>query len=394
MPGTSRTSLPTPLAMSTVPSHPTSSPVPVNNESAGIEATSASSGENAKNAEAKSAVYKSATRPHPKPSFPSPKLWLRCQDLCHQGCQRFFRSTNPSCCLDDAVHTVLSALYEPSVSNAHIPPTRSVTLCLRPMDGIAYTCGTALDEDHKEVHISLDYLSGIQSESTDKIGHEIRGIIFHEMVHAWQWNGKGKAPSGLIEGIADFVRLKAGLRPPHWKREVPSNWDAGYQQTAYFLEWLENHKGPGSVRRINATLQGEEYKEDELWPSLFGRTVEDLFNDYKAYLDENSPNERSSNLSMKDIEFWNLVKQEKGEEQTIVMKAIWRTRRHLKKDHDERSDHIGKELDHFWSIYQDQSDTDNKDCATVSNNASNSDEESNGASGDDSPVMVAKDDGV
>ncbi|CAI0445583.1 unnamed protein product [Linum tenue] len=30
------------------------------------------------------------------------------------------------------------------------------------------------------------------------------------MTHVWQWNGGGATPLGLIEGIADFIRMKAG----------------------------------------------------------------------------------------------------------------------------------------------------------------------------------------
>lgn len=37
------------------------------------------------------------------------------------------------------------------------------------------------------------------------------GVCVHEMVHCWQWNAKGTCPGGLIEGIADYVRLRSGL---------------------------------------------------------------------------------------------------------------------------------------------------------------------------------------
>lgn len=49
------------------------------------------------------------------------------------------------------------------------------------------------------------------------IESEIKGVLVHEMVHTMQFNGKGTCPGGLIEGIADWVRLRAGLSPPHWK---------------------------------------------------------------------------------------------------------------------------------------------------------------------------------
>ena len=55
-------------------------------------------------------------------------------------------------------------------------------------------------------------------------------------VHTWQWNGNGQStPGGLIEGIADYVRLKAGYAPSHWvKPGQGDRWDQGYDVTALF----------------------------------------------------------------------------------------------------------------------------------------------------------------
>ena len=103
------------------------------------------------------------------------------------------------------------------------------------------------------------------------------------MVHAYQWDALGSAPGGLIEGIADFVRLKAGLAPPHWKRaEVPGRWDEGYQRTAYFLEWLEGEY-VGSVARINEALRERLYNEEEFWEGIFGKEkgIKWLFKKYR-----------------------------------------------------------------------------------------------------------------
>lgn len=149
------------------------------------------------------------------------------------------------------------------------------------MGGVAYTTGSELDEDHKEIHFSLDYINGIPSM---RQRDEIQGVLVHEMVHCWQWNALGTAPGGLIEGIADFVRLKAGLSPPHWKKEGGGEWDAGYQHTGYFLEWLENTCGGGSVRKINEALKERKYEEDEFWQQLFGKKVNLLWKDYEGSL--------------------------------------------------------------------------------------------------------------
>lgn len=102
---------------------------------------------------------------------------------------------------------------------------------------------------------------------------------------AVQHNGHNTSPGGLIEGVADFVRLRAGLAPPHWRRrDDASRWDAGYQHTAYFLDWLEDKRrfGPGTVRRLNEKLRtAERYVEAAFWPELLGRDVADLWREYR-----------------------------------------------------------------------------------------------------------------
>ena len=223
----------------------------------------------------------SASRPHPKPGFPTPKLRLEVRDLAHPGALVFFKTTNPATVLSDAVTTVLQTLYIPFKGDTnHITPTRSITLILRPMPGVAYTTGIDLDDDHKEIHFSLDYIARIPNSSPRRQRDEIEGVIVHEMVHCWQWNALGTAPGGLIEGIADFCRLRADLRPPHWKKEGGGDWDAGYQHTAYFLDWIESKFGGGSVMRINEHLRDVEYKEPKFWKDLFDNSVHDLWDEY------------------------------------------------------------------------------------------------------------------
>ncbi|KAL8724872.1 MAG: hypothetical protein Q9166_007701 [cf. Caloplaca sp. 2 TL-2023] len=221
-----------------------------------------------------------ALRPHPKPGYPTCKLRLECRDLNHDGADVFFTHDQASRDLRAAVTVVLSTLYKPSQSNSHIPPTRSVTLVLRAMEGVAYTIGSDLDDDHKEIHFSLDYISKVPSEPTSRPRDEIRGVMVHEMVHCWQWSGHGTAPGGLIEGMADFVRLKAGLSPPHWKREKRDDWDGGYQHTGYFLDWIEKSYGEGSVRRVNEALMNKRYNEEAFWMGLFSKKVGELWDEY------------------------------------------------------------------------------------------------------------------
>lgn len=219
-----------------------------------------------------------------KPRFPLPKLRLEVRDLNHRGADTFLSSVHAGKALAVSVQNVLSLLYQsPASQTTTPPPTRSVTLILRPMDGIAYSTGTELDSDHKEIHMSLDYIHGIDaSRSSD----EILGVLTHEMVHCFQHNAFGTCPGGLIEGVADWVRMHSGLGPPHWKRVAGQKWDAGYEHTAYFLEYLETRVGAGFVRRLNEKLRIRRYEEKWFWTELCGKTVEELWSDYQKIVEE------------------------------------------------------------------------------------------------------------
>jgi hypothetical protein len=220
-----------------------------------------------------------------RPIFPLPKLRLEVRDLTHRGADTFLSSVHAGKALAISVQHVLGLLYEhPGSRTTTPPPTRSVTLILRPMDGIAYTTGTELDSDHKEIHISLDYILGVDASRS---AGEILGVLTHEMVHCFQYNAFGTCPGGLIEGVADWVRLCAGLGPPHWQRGSGDRWDAGYEHTAFFLEYLDSRFGGHLVRRLNEKLRIEKYDEQRFWTELCGRPIKQLWGDYqKAVEDE------------------------------------------------------------------------------------------------------------
>ena len=212
-----------------------------------------------------------------KAEFKLPKLRLEMRDLEHPASTFFLESCIASKALVSAVKEVVKALYTDKKNHTKVPGTRSVTLILRSMDGVAYTCGSDLDSDHKEMHLNLGYVASI---APNRRKDEMLGVLTHEMVHCYQYDGKGSCPGGLIEGIADWVRLKAGLAPPHWKKAGEGEWDAGYDRTAYFLEYLEARYGEGTVRRLNEKLRTEEYQTKRFWTELLGRPVEQLWLDY------------------------------------------------------------------------------------------------------------------
>ena len=224
-------------------------------------------------------------------SLPEPLIRLELRNLRHPSSHTFLKHTNAAEDVADLVRTVLRLLYQsdPHASGRpHIPGTRSITFVVREIDGVAYTTGLELDNDHKEIHISLSYIDHVRktSGSPDAIRKELMGVMCHELVHCWQHNAHGTAPGGLIEGIADWVRLRAGFVPPHWKREGGDKWDAGYQTTGYFLEWIETYQGTGSVKRLNEALRDDDYDEDKLWKGLFGHKVDELWAKYCKWLEK------------------------------------------------------------------------------------------------------------
>jgi len=214
-------------------------------------------------------------RPTPPKPQRKPLLRLEFRDLSEEGAKLFLTYLDCANVLEEAVNTVISILYTEA---SHIPPTRSICLILRSMPGVAYTTGLDIDSDHKEIHFSTDYISGIPKARRKE---EMLGVVTHEMVHCWQWAAKGTCPGGLIEGIADFVRLKAGFVPPHWKQEAGGDWDAGYQHTGYFLNWLEETYGEGTVVKINDRLRDRDYDEDKFWHHCCGEDVKKLWKRYE-----------------------------------------------------------------------------------------------------------------
>ncbi|KAL5534031.1 hypothetical protein ACEPAG_491 [Sanghuangporus baumii] len=209
--------------------------------------------------------------------WPTVKLRLKVKDLSHPGARLFFQHLDPSVALADAVSNVLKWLYTVQTCPRHV---RSVTLHLDDMDGVAYTKGSELDDDHKEIHLSVRHIVN----NRQRVKEETMGVLVHEMVHCFQCNGKGSCPGGLIEGIADYVRLKTGLSPPHW-RKGGNRWDEGYQTTGYFLEWIEDVKGSDFVRRLNGSMRDQKYKES-VFEELTGEDVNTLWKAYKASLNQ------------------------------------------------------------------------------------------------------------
>jgi len=94
----------------------------------------------------------------------------------------------------------------------------------------------------------------------------------------------GTANGGFIEGVADFVRLRAGYAPPHWRRGRGERWDEGYDVTGYFLDWIEKHYD-GFVRGVNAILKEAKW-DDGIFKLITGKSVDELWKEYRKHQSE------------------------------------------------------------------------------------------------------------
>ncbi|KAL5707122.1 hypothetical protein ACHQM5_025209 [Ranunculus cassubicifolius] len=143
-----------------------------------------------------------------------------------------------------------------------------VVLHVKIMDGISQT------KDNM-IYLNTGYIENFLGN----VKIETVGIIYHETTHVWQWNGNGNAPSGLLNGIADYVRLKANLAPLTWSEKGSGNrWDEGYAVTAYFLDYCNDLKD-GFVASLNRMMKHD--YNDEFFARLLGKTVDQLWKDYK-----------------------------------------------------------------------------------------------------------------
>ena len=155
-------------------------------------------------------------------------------------------------------------------SNADRKNVAKVSLFIDDMDGVAYA-------SNNEIHVSARYINGYSGN----VKTEITGVLYHESTHIWQWNGNGQStPGGLIEGIADYVRLKAGYAPSHWvKPGQGDRWDQGYDVTALFLDYCNSLRN-GFVAELNKKLRNG-YSAN-FFVELLGKNVDQLWKDYKA----------------------------------------------------------------------------------------------------------------
>ncbi|KAK1695017.1 hypothetical protein QYE76_011714 [Lolium multiflorum] len=145
------------------------------------------------------------------------------------------------------------------------------SVSLTVVDNISYAGATR----GNAIQVGAKYVAGINSG----VKEEVRGLLYHETTHVWQWGVMDYAKKpGLFEGIADYVRLKAGLVSGA-KAGQGDRWDQGYDVTAFFLDYCDSLKH-GFVAEMNRKLK--DGYSDDYFVHILGKNADKLWSDYKA----------------------------------------------------------------------------------------------------------------
>ncbi|KAG6545816.1 hypothetical protein Mapa_012777 [Marchantia paleacea] len=146
-----------------------------------------------------------------------------------------------------------------------------VTLFVEDFHGIAYTF-------RGNIYLSAGYVQYRSQLSTSALRKEIAGLLYHEMTHVCQNSAEG-IPAGVIEGIADFIRLRAGLGT--WIRQAAGKWDDGYSTKAFFFDWIDKKKTHGFVNRLNKIIGDSGWNVTD-FVAITGESVRKLWKEYQS----------------------------------------------------------------------------------------------------------------
>jgi len=110
------------------------------------------------------------------------------------------------------------------------------------------------------------------------------GAFVHETAHCVQNYPRGRHPSWLVEGVADYVRFFK-YEPGKLRKFTPerAKYDGSYQTSAAFLAFVTEKHDKSLVKKLNAKMRAGEYSET-VWKDLTGKTAVELGDEWKASL--------------------------------------------------------------------------------------------------------------
>lgn len=153
-------------------------------------------------------------------------------------------------------------------------------------DGVAWKAG---DPPRITVNVNAYHLERIAAAGGN-VAEEVRGILFHEMTHAYQFSTGVDLPA--IEGLADTVRYLNGYVPTSF-RQPGGSWTSSYKTTAFFFAWIKERKGYSDFPYC-FNQQGRPGNSGWSWDGAMractgGNTTQALWNEYQSWLANGAP---------------------------------------------------------------------------------------------------------
>ena len=191
--------------------------------------------------------------------------------------------TDPESYIQEQARTVLATLYDSPEDS--IAPVYEIHYTLEDIKGVSAKGG---DHGNISIFYSTQHIEkSFADQDTAKLFFETRGVLLHELTHAYQLEPQGIGNYGnskvfwaFIEGMADAVRVANGGFHGEADRPKGGNYMDGYRTAGYFFVWLRDNKDKDFLRKFNrSTLEvvpwsfdggikyalGEQYNVDDLW---------------------------------------------------------------------------------------------------------------------------------
>ena len=141
-------------------------------------------------------------------------------------------------------------------------PTDSIPMCRR-LDYILKDDQGISAKGGGNGFINIFYSSrwverSFRNNDTTSVDFETRGVLLHELTHAFQLEPQGIGAYGenpvvweFIEGMADAVRIAAGGFHGEMDRPKGGSYHNGYRHVGYFLNWVKDKYNKNFLRAMN-----------------------------------------------------------------------------------------------------------------------------------------------
>jgi hypothetical protein len=173
---------------------------------------------------------------------------------------------------------VCTILYRDPAEVTRNPST--IRLRVYDFDGVANAGG-------ENINLSSRHVANYRDP--DDALFEFIGVLLHEATHLYQFDGGSGA---LVEGMADFVRIRAGHHRMN-RRGPGGAWTDPYTTSGFFFSWLA---GPGGLQKdgrpeadpdigwaINQAMRGDDF-DPRVFEDRLGENVDALWQEYQNAL--------------------------------------------------------------------------------------------------------------